>query len=477
MRNPEKSGLSEIEAVKEIQKMEVENDLLQYQVDGWCFWPLLRFDVEAALVQLPFPEKKHFSRFEQALIALRDLPKLFLIKESHLVVKTYSSARLIEENGRKKDVFFDDLLDGVKNVLRIEGVNNPQMFRERNRAKVPALLTSLPFDIAAGVLSLLPGLAPDFSEMAEKISAAITMKPGLERFTAEKILRKARFFFWGIKLYGELLKRTGAKQLLVADPGEYLICAAARKKNIPVFEFQHGLVGPEYNSYYSWTRYALPYKNRMPIPNTVLLYGAYWQQKLQETGFWVNELRATGSILLDSYKQKAKHNKRDDCTILLTSQGLDRAKLIRIIEEFHFHARKSGFFKYHIFIKMHPIFDGEKSSFVKDLGDYPTITVLEAHDQPSTFDLLTKSNIHWSISSACHFDALGMGVPSVILGLKTHESVLPLFEKGYAMLAHDGKELFDATINWQAYSVPDAVRSFFYQSGALQNARKEIGLS
>ncbi|MHC1783277.1 MAG: hypothetical protein AB9891_11100 [Anaerolineaceae bacterium] len=477
MSTHKNSGLSEVNAVRELQELEKKFDLLQHQVHGWCLWPLLRFDAESALVRLPFASKRPFSRFEQALIALNDMPQLFCLNSKRLVVKTYSSARLIEENGRRKDVFFDDLLDGIRDVFRIEGINSRKMFKERNRAKVRASITSLPLEITAGILSLLPGIAPDYSGLAKIISANLSVNPALAGFTPKRIMQKARYFFWGIKIYTWLLKRTRAEHVLIADPGEYLICAAARQLGIPIYELQHGLVGPAYNSFYSWTEYALPFKPKMPLPNAIFLYGTHWKEELAAAGFWKDELRVTGSILLDSYKLKRKTHKSDDCTILFTSQGLDRDRLVTFIHDFESSARKSKFLNFHIFIKMHPIFDGKKSDLVYDLGINPSITILEAIDQPSTFDLLARADIHWSISSACHYDALGMGVPTVILGLKTYESVLPLFEKGYALLARDGQELFDITRNWQAYSVSDEVRDYFYRSGALENARKEIGLA
>lgn len=469
------SNISEADAIQTVQKLESSFDLLQYKVDGWCFWPLIRFDVAMGIARLPFAGKDRFSRFQQLMIALQDIPSLFRLTRKKLVVKSYSSARMSEENGLFKDIYFDDLLDGCDQVIRIEGVNSKKMFLKRDMAKVPATLTSLPIELAAGMLSLLPWISPNFSEMAQKINDGLSTDGRLAKFTTKKILRKARFFYWGKKFYRWLLQRTLPEKILTADPGEYLISAAAKELGIPVIEFQHGLTSRDYNSFYSWTEYANPYKKCMPVSDAICLYGEYWKKDLEATGFWKEELHITGSILLDSFQCKSKDKKSDVCNIVLTSQGLDREELITMIQDFAWEAESDKEFRYNLTIKMHPVYDPDKSIFQTNLQNLRNIIVLEASEKPSTFELLSNADLHWSISSACHYDALGMGIPTIILGLKTHDSVLSLFENGYAFLARNAHELFEIAKKWKTLSVAGETRQYFYRSGALENVRKEIG--
>jgi hypothetical protein len=468
--------MTEGEAIKILQEMEERLDLLQYQVDGWCLWPLLRFDIVMEMVNLPLTTRGRFTRLQQLLIAIKDMPVFFRLPRKSIAVKTYSSARSYEENGRSKDVFFDDLLEGCGQDFRIEGVNHKGMYLNRRKAKTSTAMTSLPIEIAAGILSLIPRISPDFSTIAGMISTALTEELQLSSFTRKRILRKARFFYWSKKLYCRLLMNLGTEKVLTADPAEFLISAAAKELGLPVIEFQHGLVTSEYNTTYSWTAYARPYKKHMALSDKILLFGEHWRNELRRSNFWDEELQVTGRIILDAFRNLELKKPNHTCQIVFTSQGLETEKLILMVKRFMSAADADGF-DYQLFLKLHPVYDPDKTVYQNEIGNSPHVTVLEADEEPSTFELLSKADIHWTISSSCHYDALGMGVPTVILALKTHETVMSLYADGYAFLAHNGDELFRIVKKWKDYSVSADVSGYFYRSGALENARKEIGLS
>lgn len=468
---------TEGDAIKFLQAFEEENDLLRYQIDGWSLWPLLRFDVAMALVKLPLSKKERFSRLEQLIIAMQDIPALFRLSEKRIVVKTYSSARSTNENGIVEDLFFDDLLKERNDVFRIEGVNHKGMFKNRKSAKTLTDITALSIEISAGFISMLPFLSPDFSNTLNKLFVSISETFQLEEFPYKRILRKARFFYWGKKLYRLLLKRLKPRIVLTADPGEYLITAAAKELGIPVVEFEHGLISREHNSFYSWTKYAKPYKDSMPITDRLCLFGDFWKEDLLATGFWVDELCVTGRISLDALRKTNKTKTNEICKIALTTQGLDHEGVLKFILEFMESAKANNDFQYNLFIKMHPVYDSDRIFFQEHLAKYENVKIIGAEEKPSTNSLIASADFHWSISSTCHYDAIGLGVPTVILKLDTFKTVVSLYEKGYAFLAANGKELFEITRNWKKASVPDEVREYFYRSNALENARKEIGLS
>ncbi len=468
--------MTEGEAIKILQEMEERLDLLQFQVDGWSLWPLLRFDIVMEMVKLPLTTRTRFTRFQQVLIAVRDLPVFFKIPRKKIVVKTYSSARSYEEKGYSKDVFFDDLLDDFGQDFRIEGVNHKGMYLNRNKVKTKVDMTSLPIEMTAGFLSLIPGICPDFSAVAEGLSSPLEKELNLSSFNRKRILRKARFFYWSKRLYRWLLNRLGAEKVITADPAEFLIAAAAKELGLPVIEIQHGLVTCEYNTTYSWTAYARPYKKHMSLSDKILLFGEHWKKELLRSNFWDDELKVTGRIILDSFRNPKKRTPHDTCRIVFTSQGLEPEELIAMVAEFLAEADAQGF-KFHLYIKLHPVYDPDKKIYLNELGNSSKVTVLDADEEPSTFELLSNADIHWTISSSCHYDAIGMGVPTVILALQTYETVISLYEDGHAFLARSGKELFEIVRKWKDYSVSKSTSGYYYRSGALENARKEIGLS
>jgi len=72
--------------------------------------------------------------------------------------------------------------------------------------------------------------------------------------------------------------------------------------------------------------------------------------------------------------------------------------------------------------------------------------------KPDTYEMIALSDLHLSIFSACHFEALGIGTPTAILVLPGHELVLDLAARGDAILIESPQQLADlvARRNWGA---------------------------
>ena len=130
-----------------VRQMEVEYDLLQYKVDGWCIWPLLRFSVYMELSNLPLATKDELRHTEKMALAIKDIPSLISLRKARYFVKTYSSARAEQEGALYKDIFFDDLLMDIGSYVKLEAVNN-RVFVPRSRAAlIKSDMTSMPFSL------------------------------------------------------------------------------------------------------------------------------------------------------------------------------------------------------------------------------------------------------------------------------------------------------------------------------------------
>jgi hypothetical protein len=263
----------------------------------------------------------------------------------------------------------------------------------------------------------------------------------------------------------------------VSDPGEYNIVAAAKELGLKVIEFQHGFID-RYHTAYSWSAYALPYKASMPIPDRIFLYGVHWQQELTANGFWREELCPVGSLRMDQYRKIKAMNKggkeEDVYTIVLTTQGMDVEGVIAFVSDFL--AAASGQLNYRLYIRLHPDYETDKSPYVGAFRTNNHVQVLLGNEQPSTFELLTRAHLHLSISSTCHYDALGLGVPTVILPFVTHEIILPLHKAGHAFLVQTPQELVNIALQCKNYVVPDKVVELYFKPGALENMKRELGV-
>jgi len=462
-------------AYRRIQEIEEEYDLLRYELDGWCVWPVLRLRVARALSNVTFAQREEIARSTLLTIAARDVVRLLASRKARFLIKTCSSARSEQQGALYKDIFFDDLLLDVGDFFKLEQLNSSAFLPRRKASLIRSNATSALFDVLAGLFAR-SGVPRVASRLAHSFSTDLREKAGLETVTPRAFAIGLGHFYWSKELYGLLLDRIRPDYLLTVDPCYYAITAAAKQRRITVVEMQHGVISRD-DPGYSWSPYALEYKAKMPMPDRVFLYGEYWQQELQKGGFWSKELRPVGSPRVDQYRKQESGNRcseQSECTILVTTQGIETDRLITFIVEFLEVARER--LEIALVIKLHPIRETSKAKYVEALQKKGNVRVILGTEPPSTFELLSDMDFHVSISSACHYEALGLRVPTVILPFKLHELVLHLQETGYAFLARTPQDLLDIVLSYRHQEVPREVGDAFFAYDALENMKRELGI-
>lgn len=461
-----------------VRQIEARHDLLQYEVDGWCVWPILRFPVAMALLDLPFNKSRElFSLRELLFIAARDLPGLVFPRKSRYSVITFSSALMEVEGERYKDVFFDDLLRELGDFYKIENVNNKSFLQRSRAALIPRNVTTTAIDLVSSLLLPRFRKPAAIASVAEKLSASLRQEPGLEAFTSQDIAARLEGFYWRKKLYAWLLGRTRARYLFTADGySDHAIIAAAKERGLKVCEFQHGGFikgGPEYG----WPAlYAARYKSKMPIPDRMFLYGDYWKEQLNDE-FWEGRLYAVGNLRIDQYrklKAKLQSSRRDNVfRMVLTAQGVDTPKLVAFMSEF---LKLIGErLAVELYIKLHPVYETDKEIYESAFPEDKRVHVISGSEAPSTFELLSSADLHLSISSACHYDALGLGVPTVIIPLANCDWVLSLSRAGHAFLAETPQALLEIVSELgRGGGVPDELGAYYFRPNALENMKSAL---
>jgi hypothetical protein len=459
------------EAFLRICEVEQRLDLLRHTVDGWSAWPLIRFEIAKLLTATPFPHSRGMSRGQRALLALADLPRLIRIKNARLLVKTYSSGLLEKSGDRYEDIWFDNVIVAAGSTFKIEMVNNPKFAVRSRRALLRRNLSSSALEIGASILARRRA-SPEIRSVAGELGSASREELGLESVDEAWIAARLRYFSAMKRVYAALLRRVRPKFVLVADPGEHSLVAAAKENGSVVLELQHGINDRSHASY-SWTAYAVPYRQIMPVPDRLLLYGEYWRRELDRYSFWGDSLRVVGSPRMDGYRDVKVIRPADKCTALFTTQGLDVRRVTEFLRAFLQNLR--GRLSLELVIKLHPIFDTDKSIYLDALSSFrDQVEVLAGDEGASTFELLGRANLHMSIASASHYDAIGLGVPTVILPFLTHEIVLPLHRAGHAHFVRTPQELCDLVLGWRELRVPENVSEYYFKSGALSNIVREL---
>ncbi|MEZ4731757.1 MAG: hypothetical protein R3E79_31950 [Caldilineaceae bacterium] len=476
MENITSKNLSSITVDEYIRQIEVTHDLLKYEIEGWSAWCILRFPVQLKLFHAQSTSEKSIikndyrNRWQRGYSVLRAIAKLITVKQKSYFVKSYTSGLAEKEGEKYKDIWFDDLLIMIGNYIKVESINNLQFAKRRSTALVPSNILMDDFNFIIMQVAKI-GFPSYINHVSQNIGTCLEKEFG-DLFSTEWVKSELIRFYWLKRFYTVLLYKVNPQFVLTVDPGEYALVAAAKERSIKVVEFQHGFLD-RYHSAYSWTTYALNYKQKMPVPDYIFLYGIYWKKELDVYGFWGNSLRSVGSLRIDSYRHhRTNLNRPSICNLLVTTQGIHTAELITFMSEFLTLAH--DILNLRLTIKLHPGYDRDKTPYFMAFHTDERVEIIEGPTALSTFELLTMAHIHVSISSTCHYEAIALGVPTVILPIASHEIVLPLYQVGHAFLVHTPKDLLNLVVNWQTLKVPQGVDSYYFQLGALENIKKEL---
>ncbi len=458
--------LNILDAFNRLTALEQEFDLLQYELDEWIVWPIVRAQIFRLLT---FPSVTVKRQPKRIGLAVKDLFALISLPHCKFFVKTYCSALGEETDGKFKDVTFDDLLQELGDYCKVDVINNSDFSRRRGRMLCPAACSTTGIDYLAGLLTRLRPFAK-VDRVAAAISAAVMTGLRCEGITVDWVRRSLAHFLATKHVVSWVLNKTKAQILLLADPNEWAWCAAAGELGIRSIELQHGI--NDRNHYaYSWTAYAIPYKRKMPIPNRLLLYGEHWRREMDAYNFWGDALRVVGGLRVDQYRRRLRNVQRETVPTMVLTTGHDRDGLIQFLLDCVPHLVGKNV---QIWIKLHPIYDPDPTPYLSLIERLPGVRVIGGAEDPSTFDLITRAHLHASISSATHYDALALKVPTVILPLDLHEIVLPLYQSGHAFLARTPKELAELLIHSSTLDVPNMVSEYYFASGAIENMKREL---
>ena len=74
-----------------------------------------------------------------------------------------------------------------------------------------------------------------------------------------------------------------------------------------------------------------------------------------------------------------------------------------------------------------------------------------------------------SIASTCHYEALALGTPTVILPFVDLEAMLPLINLGYGIICEKPVDLFNMITNHEYQPVNDQISERFFRPNAIEN--------
>ena len=403
-----------------LEALEHRHDLFTYRFDGWSAWRVMRSPVRRLAMALPLaaPLRSNARRSMQAFAASARLIWLLICpNRSELLVKTCRSGLRMPLGKQFRDVYFDGLLQHGYSCLKLEEINTPEFELQAAAAFWPSDLDPVVFTFWGRVLGLLfPVKALPFCKFVSNVlanEAQIEIAPKWLQMRLSTV-------YWQVRIYSLLLARVQAKVVLVSDTGEYALRIASARRAARFIELQHGVFDNTHpDAIPAWVAGSA---TELILPDILACRGQYWIEQLAKTRQGQGFTAAVGNELIDHARQRRHLRPKDgNYHIVLTTQGLDSARLSRWIVEMIAKAPATRIWR--LSIKLHPVYDMNTRDFDLLKAD-PRVSIIGGAEQPNVFDLLADADLHLSIASACHFDAVALGLPSVVLPLAGHEEML-----------------------------------------------------
>jgi hypothetical protein len=456
-------SLSEVEVAQMLQSIEHEAGLFKLFVRGYSPWRLMRFPVGVAIQGLPFnaPALPKKIIFKACLRSLRDL---IFLPQADYVVKSFSSALRVGTPAGYEDLYFEDILRKIPNGIRLHSINavgftSHEPAWKGGHIDVTALL------VLGSVLARIFPVRGRGSY--ETIYSAIAPHVPKGQLSKRRIQRIFSSFWWQSILYQWLLHRIGATSVVVADTGERALLKAARNMGCQFVELQHGIFTPNHPDALPVNEGLSPSQAGLLVPDIVAVYGKYWVDIHKHTLLGqFGRIKAVGSSFIE--RLRASHGvgeKNKSLRILVTTQGVARLELIAFLQEFL--SKSSSLFI--LDIKLHPAYDQSTAVYMQAFGEDRRVNIIPGSSSPDTYQLLMKSDLHISISSACHYDAVGLYVPTIILALPGHEIALGLVENSEALLVKSGGELADLVDSRSWIQVTNIMAEKYYRPKFTEN--------
>jgi hypothetical protein len=463
---------SESETAEILAEFEDQCGAYELTVRGISVWRLIRAPVGYVLQDLPFsvPPLPLVDLFAASVRSMWDIWRLSP-QDVRYVVKSYASALRVNGVHGFEDVYFEQLLRKEPGGVWLGSLNAAGKGRKYPVATASLDCTLIPIlgVITARILPLREG-----AEVFTRLSKELQGRLGVSEFSAQRISHMFSSFWWQSRLFEWLLVRLAPQAVITADSGERAVIAACRRRGIRLVEMQHGVFTPHDPDCLPAVALQIADEKMLLLPDALALYGDYWVARHKNTAMGqAGRLHAVGAAIIDRYREIRGSQFRSDPAfprLVVTSQGLDRDALIRFLADF----LKRYSAPCVLCVKLHPAYDLSLHPYTRTLGADPRVQIFSGSEEPNTFELIASADLHLSIASACHFDALGIGCPTAVLGLAGHEVVFDLAETGNALFADTPADLA-AMVQGRCWTrLAGVTPENFFRSGFVENMSELI---
>ncbi|HEY0236523.1 MAG TPA: hypothetical protein VGC86_15935 [Afipia sp.] len=458
---------SEAEAAVILDAFEQRHDAFGFVVDGISIWRILRFEISLALQNLDLSRSAISRPGMLGTLIAAAWQLAFPVRGIRYLGKTSNSGLRTRDERGFLDVYFDHMIDGISGGAKMSSLDAGGFTRaEKEAARAPVFDDTPVFLVSALTARLFPSRT--HAEVFDALSSLIRRDLGLHDFTAARVRRKYDVLKIRARLYEQVLRRFGARTVMVPNSGQFALFLATRACGISFVEMQHGLFSEFHpDNLPAWVLAAD--KDSLLLPDYLTVYGPYWAERLAGTALGkIGRIRSVGAPLVEINRdlRAARFASNPQIPVLIfTLQGLGVEYTIDFIKKFLALSDRPMRF----IVKLHPGYDSGDARFRDLFGADRRVEIIAGDAQPDTYQMIAMADLHLSISSACHYEALGIGTPTCVVAGPSHAQVLDLVTRGDALLVRDAAELH-ALVDARGWGeVPSSTQEVYFSGGFVPN--------
>jgi hypothetical protein len=403
----------------QIERFEGENMdwLVLEELMGLNLWFIIKkplfYSFKHTHYRLKRSERKRIKPLPALFRSMGSFAKVFYyaltIRKGDAVIATDIN-RTENDGGVLVDKFFGPLFK--------EGIIRKAVYFEHNSSKDPAgirrHINTAGFNIISGVLWRYYSKKKIFKEKAvlfsERFNSSVPDKNPALMIDSKKVLELITYFYAELVLYKFLWRLLKPKRVFIADGIPRGVMAASRFCNIPVHEFQHGFVSEKKADYIIAGDFKAC-KNKMVVPNFILVFGQYFKDLLLKPGFWTeNEVKVIGSYPLDKARTSCTFQmpeQGEKTYVLWATQPTTFADARKVLEGLLLQKIQDTIFHF----KMHPLEPTAQKDWYMDLIDkYPHSFKLIPSNY-NFFEALKGKHLLISFHSTVLLEAIALGYP------------------------------------------------------------------
>lgn len=462
---------TESEVFQWVREIERKYDLLTLTIDGISPWQLAKFEASVSaqglnLARKPIPRNTLLASVWKGVTDFVRMPR-----NVRYLCKSFDSAYRVPDGALYRDIYFDDVLESLDGGAKISSCDAADFQEKRRRAAIPPIFDDTLVIVVSAVLAkVFPPRVRNtvFDEIARSLH-----QEGIE-LNAKRLAKIYNAFVWRAVLYRILLRRVKAEVVFCADGGQFALMHAARSLSIRFIELQHGVTTRAHPNVLP-DDLSVRERASVLVPDAFAVYGQHVIDSLAGTLLGKEgRIFPVGAGFMDSARTSMATRsvaiKDTPFTITFTAQGLASEAaadfLFRVLCQIERDIRLQ--------IKIHPAYNSDRDLYFNKFDGDGRVVIIDGNSDVSTNELIANSDLHVSISSSCHYDSLGLGVPTAILALETYDSVSDLLGMSGVSLLRQPLDVVSIIEGRSRQAVPQEVSEYFFQKNFSENVRSLV---